>query len=60
MKFEHDYFDTQVDAIEEFYTTLSQDPGGNISMTEAIVKWFTEGPAEDFREMHLEEPAAVV
>ncbi len=55
MKYDQDYSDSQLDALEEFYGKLSDVNEDQVSMRDAIVLWFTEGYAEEFRETFLEE-----
>lgn len=60
---DHKYHESQLDAIEDYYSTLntynaqySEDP---VSMEAAIIQWFTEGHAENFREAYLKNTADV-
>ncbi|RMG67882.1 MAG: hypothetical protein D6715_03725 [Calditrichaeota bacterium] len=52
--------EAQLEAIKQFYQSLKQSNQEEISMTEAILAWFTEGYAEKFREQYLSANVAVL
>ncbi|HQV30253.1 MAG TPA: hypothetical protein PKV71_00170 [Calditrichia bacterium] len=53
MDFGNKYYSSQLEAIQDYYHHLMEEDGKEISLTEAIINWFTEGHAEAFREEYL-------
>ncbi|MCB0290972.1 MAG: hypothetical protein KDH97_12015 [Calditrichaeota bacterium] len=58
MKTDHyKYHESQLDAIEDYYSTLNeygaQYAETPVSMEDAIIQWFTDGHAENFRDTYL-------
>lgn len=49
----NDFQKKQLDAIQAFYVDVKTRTKKNISMTDAIISWFTEGYAEKFRDDYL-------
>ncbi|MGH1362285.1 MAG: hypothetical protein ACRBF0_01935 [Calditrichia bacterium] len=47
------FYHSQLEAIQEYYDSLSDEEQQAISLTEAIITWFTEGHAEKFRQEYL-------
>lgn len=60
---DHKYHESQLDAIEDYYSTLNaygaQYADDPVSMETAIIQWFTDGHAETFREAYLKSTADV-
>lgn len=53
MKAANNFQNSQLEAINKFYNRLIEQVGKQISMTEAIIAWFAEGYAEQFRDEYL-------
>lgn len=59
MKAGNHYHNSQVEAINRFYRVLKRG-GKKITITEAIITWFTDGHAEKFREDYLKKQIALI
>ena len=59
MEFGNNFYDSQLEAIQDYYNDRLTDEGNPISLTEAIINWFTDGHAERFRQDYLKEQEAV-
>lgn len=53
MKAANNFQNSQLEAINKFYNRLIEQDGKEISMTEAIITWFAEGHAEQFRDEYI-------
>jgi len=53
MKAANNFQNSQLEAINKFYNRLIEQDGKEVSMTEAIITWFAEGYAEQFRDEYL-------
>lgn len=60
MELGKNFYSSQLEAIQKFYSVLLEEGQRKISMTEAIISWFTEGHAEAFREEYLKSQTAMV
>ncbi len=60
MELNHDFYNRQLEAIQHYYAKLNEDKKEPISLTEAIISWFTEGHAEEFRESYLHHHTALM
>jgi len=52
------FYNSQLQAIENFYSTLQESEPADVTITDAIITWFTSGYAEQFREDYLSDEAA--
>ncbi len=52
------FYNSQLEAIENFYSTLRESEPSDITITDAIITWFTAGYAEKFREEYLSHETA--
>ncbi len=50
-----DFQRRQLDAIQNYYLMMKHRMKKNISLTDAIISWFTEGYAEKFREEYFRQ-----
>ncbi len=55
MNLNKDYNDAQLEAIEDYYQTISDYDQEELTLEEAIINWFVDGHAEKFREDFLSE-----
>ncbi len=53
------FYSLQIQAIQNFYNQLIARNQHPLTMTEAILRWFTEGYAEKFREEYLRKISAL-
>ena len=51
------YYDSQLEAIRNYYEKLSKNKNEKITIKEAVVEWFVNGHAEKFRKEFLSEHA---
>jgi len=56
----NNYQSSQLDAIQKFYYKLLERGEKSVSMAEAIIAWFSEGHAEEFREEYLRRQLAMM
>ena len=59
MEFGNNFYDSQLEAIQDYYNDRLTEGGNPISLTEAIINWFADGHAEQFRQDYLKEQEAV-
>lgn len=52
------FYNSQLQAIENFYSTLQDAEPSDVTITDAIITWFTAGYAEKFREDYLSDETA--
>jgi len=55
MERQQSFYALQIEAIQNFYTNLMSRSKQPLSITDAILRWFTEGYAEKFREEYLKK-----
>lgn len=60
MEMVNNYYHSQLEAIQNYYHHLQEKDGQRVSMTEAIINWFTDGHAEQFRQDYLRKNSPVV
>jgi hypothetical protein len=53
MQNNQNYQKHHLDAIHRFYDELNQKVNHQLSLTEVVIAWFTEGYAESFRKEYL-------
>ena len=53
MELKEQYYHSQLEAIQDFYKSLRSEETKNVSLTDAIITWFTDGHAEEFRQAFL-------
>ncbi len=51
------YYNSQLEAIQDFYKSLQQEEHPEVSLSEAIITWFANGYAEKFRQEYLNSHA---
>lgn len=60
MNLKDHYHNIQLEAIEVLYQALRNKEDESISLSDAVVTWFTDGYAEKFREEFLKKEASLV
>ncbi len=50
---QNSFYEAQLEAIKQFYQSLTREKQEQVSMKEVILAWFTEGYAEKFREQYF-------
>lgn len=51
----NEYQKRQLEAIQSFYSEMKSKSDETLSMTEAVIAWFTDGYAEEFRASYLKD-----
>ena len=55
-----EFYYSQLEAIQNFYNMLRETDKVDVSLTEAIITWFTDGYAEEFREDYIRDHPYVI
>lgn len=59
MQKDYGYFESQVDAIRQYYENLINTEKEPVSLKDVVVDWFTNGHAEKFRKEFLNKKTAM-
>ena len=60
MEFRNDFFDSQLEAIQDLYNRLSNENKDDVSLRDVVISWFSEGYAEEFREEYMKNQSLIV
>ncbi len=60
MEWNKHYTNSQLEAIQSYYNKMNKKDEDQLSLTDAIISWFTDGPAEKFREEYLKKQSMVM
>ncbi|MFQ5582871.1 MAG: hypothetical protein ACE5GL_00355 [Calditrichia bacterium] len=59
MKHNNQFYESQLEAIKNYYEKLSREKNQPISLKQAVLEWFINGHAEKFRKEFLNKHAAM-